>query len=280
MISLRHVARRSCRQLSRRSFTTSRQKRALNEQQLGKPAVSPPPPAPDASASGGGGGSTLPIIAVFAAAGGAGAYYMDLIPDFSSSETLPVAAAVIKEEEEIVKKEEAPVVQKETEKETKQKETKQEETKKESAPVESTPAKEEKPAAALGNRVLNISLPIGSTYSAPPKPITEHPFGGNRVTMEPVKESASTENAPSVNAALKELQRQISQDDSTRSLIEAHKDLATLASMDLSDLDKMSMTQLKIRLVQMAKDMEERTKWEAVRLKEFLAMKEREVEDK
>jgi hypothetical protein len=33
-------------------------------------------------------------------------------------------------------------------------------------------------------------------------------------------------------------------------------------------------------LVQMTKDMEERTKWEAVRLKEFLAMKEKEVEDK
>jgi hypothetical protein len=30
----------------------------------------------------------------------------------------------------------------------------------------------------------------------------------------------------------------------------------------------------------MTKDMEERTKWEAVRLKEFLAMKEKEVEDK
>ena len=42
----------------------------------------------------------------------------------------------------------------------------------------------------------------------------------------------------------------------------------------------MTKSQLKVRLVQMARDLEERTKWEAVRLQEFLSMKEKEVEDK
>jgi mitofilin len=42
----------------------------------------------------------------------------------------------------------------------------------------------------------------------------------------------------------------------------------------------MTQSQLKVRLVQMARDLEERTKWEAVRLQEFLSMKEKEVEDR
>lgn len=275
MISLRHAARRGCRQLSRRSFATSRQKRALNEQQLGKAAATPPPPAPPDAATAGGGSSVLPIVAVLAAAGGAGAYYMDLIPGLSETPSAPAATkekASPEPEKEAPEKEEPPVVQKET-KEVE--EEAKEESSLASAPVEPEPAKEDAPA---GNRVLNITLPEGSSYSASPEPITEHPLGGNRVKMEPAKKSADT--PPSVDDALHELQRQISKDDSTRSLIEAHKDLAMLSSMDLSELDEMSVTQLKIRLVQMAKDMEERTKWEAVRLKEFLAMKEKEVEDK
>jgi chromatin segregation and condensation protein Rec8/ScpA/Scc1 (kleisin family) len=40
------------------------------------------------------------------------------------------------------------------------------------------------------------------------------------------------------------------------------------------------MSQLKVRLVQMARDLEERTKWETFRLQEFLNMKEKEVEDR
>eukprot|EP00980_Cylindrotheca_fusiformis_P023473 scaffold10507_cov128-Cylindrotheca_fusiformis.AAC.6 len=278
-MSLRQVAQRGGRQLSLRSFATSRQKRALNEQQLGKAASSsssntPPPPAPPAKdgKATGGGSSILPIVGVLAVAGGAGAYYMDLIPDMPSSDstpTLPVKnnAKPADEPKQEAPQKETPKVKKESKKEKKE----------EAAPA--APVKEEGPT---GNRVLNITLPEGSSYSAAPAPITEHPAGGNRVKMEPAKEGNSPEAnaAASVDNALKELQREISKDDTTRSLIEAHKDLAKLTSMDLSELDEMSMTQLKVRLVQMTKDMEERTKWEAVRLKEFLAMKEKEVEDK
>lgn len=295
MISLRHAAKRGCRQLSsRRTYATSRQKRALNEDQLGKNAPGGPPaeggtaaPAAEAATSsssggGGGGSSSLPAILALVAAGGAGAYYMDIIPGMPSeatetpSETLPVASKPKEEAaKQSVTKESAPALKKET----KQGESKKEVEQKKEKAVE-IKSKAETTAKATGNRVLNISLPPGSKRSAPPATVTEHPSGGNKVSMVPQSESKSKENAPSVDAALQELQRQISKDDSARSLEEARQDLAKLASLDLHDLDQMSITQLKIRLVQMAKDMEERTKWEAVRLKEFLAMKEKEVEDK
>ena len=48
----------------------------------------------------------------------------------------------------------------------------------------------------------------------------------------------------------------------------------------LKGLDEASLSELKIRVVQLASEMNERTKWEAVRLREFLAMKEKEVGEK
>jgi len=46
-----------------------------------------------------------------------------------------------------------------------------------------------------------------------------------------------------------------------------------------SDLDSLTVSELRTRVVQLATEMSDRTKWEAVRLKEFLAMKEKEVGD-
>ena len=46
------------------------------------------------------------------------------------------------------------------------------------------------------------------------------------------------------------------------------------------DLDELSTAQLKARVVQLASEMKDRTKWEAVRLKELLAMKEKEAAEK
>jgi mitofilin len=68
--------------------------------------------------------------------------------------------------------------------------------------------------------------------------------------------------------------------ESDKALTEAHSELAKLSILNLDNLDDMTLTQLKVRIVQMAKEMEDRTKWEAVRLQEFLTMKEKEVEDK
>ena len=52
-----------------------------------------------------------------------------------------------------------------------------------------------------------------------------------------------------------------------------------LDSEYFSDLDTLSESELRIRVVQLATEMSDRTKWEAVRLKEFLSMKEKEVGD-
>ena len=78
---------------------------------------------------------------------------------------------------------------------------------------------------------------------------------------------------------LNKLKAQISK-ESDKALAEAHSELAKLSSLNMDDIDEMTPTQLKVRLVQMAKEMEDRTRWEAVRMQEFLVMKEKEVEDK
>lgn len=285
MISLRHVAQRSGRRLSsanlitKRSLATSRQKRALSEQQLGETksggAATPPRAAPSSS-SGGSSGSSLPLIATVVVAGGAaGAYFMDMIPGVSPTNSLSLSGDDSKKVAPVEKPKPAAKLAAQEKKEDKATPSEATaETVAENAPAASGPA---------GNRVMNIALPEGTSRSSPPAPVIDHPTRGNRVSMNPAapKEESKPQSVPSsVDKALKELQQQISKDDTARSLLEAHKDLALLASMDLSDLDDLSMTQLKVRLVQLSKDMEERTKWEAVRLKEFLVMKEKEVEDR
>ena len=82
-------------------------------------------------------------------------------------------------------------------------------------------------------------------------------------------------------AEIEDLKKQLHARSDT-ALEQAHTELAKLGMLDVMglDIDKMTQSQLKVRLVQMARDLEERTKWEAVRLQEFLNMKEKEVEDR
>lgn len=86
---------------------------------------------------------------------------------------------------------------------------------------------------------------------------------------------------PKIMAEVDELKKELHK-RSDQAITEAHTELAKLCSMNMmsQELDSMTSSQLKVRLVQMAKDLEERTKWEAVRLQEFLSMKEKEVEDR
>jgi hypothetical protein len=139
---------------------------------------------------------------------------------------------------------------------------------------EAAPAKEEAAPAAVAteteNCVLNNALSKGSKYVAAPAAITEHLFGGNMISMIPWKEGS--ENAPMTDDALQELQVQLS-NDTSQALSKAHQELAKLSSLGVSKLDTISLTQLIIYLVQMAReDLKGKTKWEAVWLKEFLAM--------
>merc|ERR1712161_98137 len=88
-------------------------------------------------------------------------------------------------------------------------------------------------------------------------------------------------NEPTIMAEVDALKKELHK-RSDQAITEAHTELAKLCSMNMmnEELDSMTSSQLKVRLVQMAKDLEERTKWEAVRLQEFLSIKEKEVEDR
>mmetsp|Transcript_18230 Transcript_18230/g.37585 ORF Transcript_18230/g.37585 Transcript_18230/m.37585 type:complete len:424 (-) Transcript_18230:745-2016(-) len=108
-------------------------------------------------------------------------------------------------------------------------------------------------------------------------PVEEKP----PIVMGSAMVATSTLDEAKIMAEIEELKSQLNQRTAS-ALQEAHMELAKLGAMDVmgTDLDKMTPSQLKVRLVQMARDLEERTKWEAVRLQEFLSMKEKEVEDR
>jgi hypothetical protein len=229
---------------------TSRQKRALDNQQLSGEAAAPAagaavPTPPGSAPPPPGGSNAIPVGLGLSVVGGGVAYYMDLIPDIGAIGGSAVAS----------KEKEAPAA-------SDDKESGKDGDKETTA---STPVS--------GNRVLVIETPKGTTRSDPPAPVKGHPEGGHRVLMHPSKGGVA-----GVDTALQELQKQLAERSSS-SLSEAHLELAKLHSLDMGDIDDLTITQLKVRLVQMAKDLEERTKWEAVRLKEFLAMKEKETAD-
>jgi len=80
-------------------------------------------------------------------------------------------------------------------------------------------------------------------------------------------------------AAMSELQTNTSLQNS-KTLAAANAALKSDLDREyFADLDSLSPTELRTRVVQLATEMSDRTKWEAVRLKEFLAMKEKEVGD-
>jgi hypothetical protein len=259
---------------------TSAEKRALNHNQLkgvGGTTTSstttktstPASPPNQGGGGGGGGSSSLPLIlGGVALVGGAGiAYSQGMIPGVSPHVEQVVAIKDTAKVEPLKKEVPSPKTTISTTK-----------------PAQTADAKGEAAEAPIGNRVMTISLPVGSRRSTPPTTTTtEHPVGGNRVAMSPKTATPETTNGPSpepsVDAALQELKGQLSQESSI-TLQEARQELAKLSSLDIKELDTMTPTQLKIRLIQLSKDLEERTKWEAVRLKEFLAMKEQEVQNK
>ena len=199
----------------------------------------------------GGSSNALPVVAALALAGGGGlAYYMDLIPGLGGKEDKGIVSQA--KAGKIENGEAAKGIPAED---------------KEATPEESATRSE----VATGNKVENIELPKGSSKSSPPLAVTEHPVGGHKVLMKP-----ASEHVPTADTALKELQTVLAK-ESSESLQETCEELSKIPSLNMDDLDSLTITQLKVRLVQLAKEMEDRTKWEAVRLKEFLAMKEKDT---
>ena len=153
-----------------------------------------------------------------------------------------------------------------------------------------------------GNRVTTIVVPPIDEENRPPQIVPanpEHPPNANKVTGLPfggnsadadaaaggdsgsAEESAQREHAlVSAEEAAKEI-ASAAEGETEAKLRAAHKSLrADLDESYLSDLDSLGERELRIRVVQLASEMDERTKWEAVRLKEFLSMKEKETAEK
>jgi len=256
--------------------------------------------------SGGGGGGILGILAL-GAIGAGGAYYMDMIPG-----TLKNAAK--KSESGGAEKKAAPELKEVVEEVTHPEEAEgaaTEEVATEVTTEEAPPAVEETPEEPMTEGTED-DLPTEETEE---EESLEHPEDGNRVDtdkissfyktvsesrakqqLEEAEEAAekatqyneSYETVPadpaaalsSATAAMNELQ-------TTTSLESSHTLAAARAALrsDLDqeyfkDLDTLNASQLRVRVVQLATEMADRTKWEAVRLKEFLAMKEKEVGEK
>lgn len=145
-----------------------------------------------------------------------------------------------------------------------------------------------------GNRVTTISFPPIDKENRPVQTVVtpEHSPNANRVTGIPfaaanaaiAKDEGSDSTASKPLASAEEAARELAssiEGETEYKLRAAHKALrADLDEAYLSGLDKLTRQELHNRVVQLAAEMEERTKWEAVRLKEFLSMKEKETADK
>lgn len=266
--------------LVRRSYAaaTKSQKRALNKQQLqgnkpgagggdaapAKPPTPPPatPPPATPPPAGGGGDSTPLVMGVALLAAAGGGYYYYTTQQGEEETSAPVKRAAAKEvSKEEAKKEESVVEAKSD------------------APSSSEPTSVK--AEDGSNRVVQIEIPMKEgTRSAPEATSESHPEGGNRVTMESLQKAKEPVSAVSVKDSLKELQASIDLETS-EAMKRANQDV--MRSFDeslLEGLDEMSASQLRTRVIQLATEMKERTRWEALRLKEFLALKEKETADK
>ena len=296
MLAIRSLTRASATSATRRNLVTSAQKRALNKEQLagdaakktagGGDAIKPAsvPPASDGSSGGGsgGGGAVMGLLLVGGAAGAA--YYNDMIPkeylpDFmkdSSSGSKP-AAEVAKKEKKVSKE------LKEAVKEVKAMQA-AEDTKVEAAPEE--PEKIEHPEN--GNRVTNEK--ITSFFSKvndgkAKEALDEAQESATKATQYNEGETVTITKEvdttfPSSASAIRELQTK-SQSETSAALSAAQASLRTdLDQTFLQDLDSLSPSQLRTRLIQLVAEMSDRTKWEAIRLQEFLSLKEKEVGEK
>lgn len=158
--------------------------------------------------------------------------------------------------------------------------------------VSVTPQKEAETAGeeAEPNRVTEIEFPANmkntatTADAASTTTVTEHPRDGHKVLMDPFQnedDHAKNKNEQTLESerALTALQTSVTE-AAMEALLANHPTMWTATSANNAtggDLDALSEGQLKGRVVQLATELRDRTKWEALRLKEFLAMKEQEV---
>lgn len=263
---------------------TSSQKRALNPDQIrgASPQAPPLPPPPAAApitfaASSGGGNSFLFAGGAVSLLAGAGAYYyystMNETKLLTQENTTELLDSVKSENGSSFTKESAP----------------QESFPKSSeVPLQSSQAPILEKKTTTGNRVVSIAVPSKMKNSGTKRVAVTtpaHPEFGNRVSdlvprsSESISEPPMDDTTMTVDAV--EALRDSTSLAATEAVLKSHQSLWT--AMDESffhDLDSLTTAQLKARVMQLASELKDRTKWEAVRLKEFLAMKEKETADK
>jgi len=251
----------------------ARKKRGLSEKDL-KGSASPPkaPGAPPPGGDAGGGGSGLPILGALGAASAGVAGYMYYTG--ALDESILNAIGAKETTANVASHEKAAAVAEKPE------------------PVDT----EEKvsPSMPSGNRVEQIEMPpeMMNKSSESAVEASDHPVGGNRVSMEPPKpvkkekakkqrkkkaKEETKQDTSLTNKAIQQLQSTANM-EAAKSLVQSHQSLwGSLDETYLDDLDDLSPSQLKARVAQLATELKDRTQWEAVRLKEFLALKEKET---
>lgn len=277
----------------------------------------PPPTAGSAEVAKTSSSGILPVMLI-ATAGVGGAYYMGMIPDNYipqvAKDVLPSKTKISEEKKDDSnmksKSLETKAVKSKAEKEVndssatssssatkesnaeKQKDTKSKK-KLDNDSVETLSTQQPK-----GNRVVQIHAPSSNGRQSEVVPIPEHPTNGNRVSVSlkptgdkkaevkvsPVPKVVMTVSVPSdVKGTLADDELQVSPLGPSRIDTELTKAEAAMKSAmenSLKGLDELSPSELRVKVVQLATEMGERAKWEAVRLREFLSLKEKEVGEK
>ena len=162
------------------------------------------------------------------------------------------------------------------------------------------------PTTTGPHRVTTIQVPPkmrgGSTTNATPlPPSTNHPEDGHRVgvamwkdLVPPATSTSSAAEPPPIeeldatvtHRALAMLQPPETnvpswplQNEARDSVVASHQSLwnsmTTAPGGALHDLESLDVGQLKQRIIRLATELQDRTQWEAIRLKEFLALQER-----
>ena len=222
---------------------------------------------------GGEGGLFLPLLVLAGIGAGGAAYYNDMIPGLSMNDTPP--KKVMQKEKELLQDVVEEVVSTKTESTSSSELTVTEEVKEAKKTV--LPTGEEVVHKAVENAAARAAAEslefVDSTASSSvPKVDT--------VSQPSVHDDMSR---PTASIGNYEITFSIDPESELRSSRTAMATSAPIPSnIDGSDylvnIDSLTTPELRTRLVQLATEMSNRTKWEAARLNEFLTVKEREVE--
>lgn len=147
-----------------------------------------------------------------------------------------------------------------------------------------------------GNRVVQIYAPSSVGRKSEMLPAPGHPENGNRVSVSleskildkekinPVPKVVVTVAAPNnVKSTLADDELKVSTLGPSiidAELARSESIMKSALEQTLNGLDDLTPSELRIKVIQLVTELGERTKWEAVRLKEFLSMKEKEVGEK